>query len=306
MDANRLLIFREIARTGSIAGAARALGWTQPAVSQHLRHLERQAGAPLVLRRPRGVQLTEAGRALLRHADAIAARLQAAEEDLDALGQRRAGTVRLAVFPSAGATIVPDAISLLGRRHAGIDVRLREAEPPQALALLEAGEVDVAVTFTHTADPIAGEQGAGPGLVRVVVGGDPVRLVLPDDHPHAGPPGAPVDLKVLAGEKWIAGCERCAANLREACGAAGFAPDVRHGTDDYVAAQALIARGLAVGLLPQLALDAALHPGVAVRPALQLRPRTLHLTYHREAGQIPAVAGALRALLDTTAGRRTA
>ncbi|WP_345385397.1 LysR substrate-binding domain-containing protein [Nonomuraea salmonea] len=66
---------------------------------------------------------------------------------------------------------MPDAISLLGRRHAGIDVRLREAEPPQALALLEAGEVDVAVTFTHTADPIAGEQGAGPGLVRVVVGG---------------------------------------------------------------------------------------------------------------------------------------
>ncbi len=58
---------------------------------------------PLVLRRPRGVQLTEAGEMLLRHADAIATRLHAAADDLDALGQLRAGTVRLAVFPSAGA-----------------------------------------------------------------------------------------------------------------------------------------------------------------------------------------------------------
>ncbi|WP_188195939.1 LysR family transcriptional regulator [Nonomuraea sp. SYSU D8015] len=299
MDVQRLLIFREIARTGSIASAARSLGWTQPAVSQHLRHLERQAGTPLVLRRPRGVQLTEAGRALLRHADAIATRVEAATADLDALVQLRAGTVRLAAFPSAGATLVPAAMSLLARRHPGLDVRLREAEPPQALGLLAAGDVDVAVTFAH-----AGEEPPGTGeLARVPIGGDPLRLVLPSSHPSAHPSDTPLDLRALAHEKWVGGCERCTAHLRQACEAAGFAPDIRHGTDDYVLTQALIARGLAVGLLPQLALDAARDPGVAVRPATGIRPRALYVLHHREADQIPAVRSALRALQDTAAGR---
>jgi DNA-binding transcriptional LysR family regulator len=225
--------------------------------------------------------------------------VRAATADLDALVKLRAGTVRLAAFPSAGATLVPDAMSLLARRHPGLDVRLREAEPPQALDLLAAGEVDVAVTFAH-----AGEEPAGTGeLARVPIGEDPLRLVLPASHPCAGPSDAPLELRALAGEKWAGGCERCAAHLRLACESAGFAPDVRHGTDDYVLTQALIARGLAVGLLPQLALDAALDPGVAVRPATGIRPRTLYVVHHREADQIPAVRGAVGALLDTAAAR---
>ena len=72
MDPRRLLVFREVARTGSLGGAARALGWTQPAVSQHVRRLEADAGTPLVVRAGRGVTLTEAGRVLLRHAEAVA------------------------------------------------------------------------------------------------------------------------------------------------------------------------------------------------------------------------------------------
>ncbi|MFG1616256.1 LysR family transcriptional regulator [Nonomuraea wenchangensis] len=297
MDVQRMLIFREIARTGSIAGAARGLGWTQPAVSQHLRHLERQAGTPLVLRRPRGVQLTEAGRALLRHADAIATRVQAATADLEAMVQLRAGTVRLAAFPSAGAILIPAAMSLLAERHPGLDVRLRAAEPPQAVAQLDAGEVDLAITFTH-----AGQTPPGTGeLTRIPAGQDPLRLVLPRTHPSAGPPDTPLDLRALADDTWIGGCERCTAHLLQTCELAGFTPDIRHGTDDYVLTQALIARGLAVGLLPQLALDAARDPRVAVRPALDVRPRTLYVLHHREAEQIPAVRSALRAILDITA-----
>lgn len=299
MDAHRLLIFRQIAHSGSIAGAARSLGWTQPAVSQHLRHLERQAGMALVLRRPRGIQLTEAGAVLLRHADAISTRLHAAADDLNALAQLQEGTVRLAAFPSASATLVPSAMKLLAQRHPGMDVRLREAEPPEALDLLTTGEVDLAMTFTH-----AGEQPADhPGLIRIAVRQDPVRLVLPRSHPHAQavPPGRPVNLRLLSEDKWIAGCERCTANLRQTCQSAGFIPDIRHSTDDYVVTQALIARGLGIGLLPQLALDAFQDPGVTVRVAAQLLPRTLYLIHHREADQIPAVRSAIRAIHDTIA-----
>lgn len=301
MDVQRLLIFREIARAGSIASAARSLGWTQPAVSQHLRHLERQAGTPLVLRRPRGVQLTEAGRALFDHAEAIATRLRLATDELEALVHLRAGTVRLAVFPSAGAAVVPAAMSLLAERHPGVDVRLREAEPPEALTLLAAGEVDLALTFAHPASA-HGPAGA-PGLVRVAVGEDPLLLVLPRSHPLAGPADVPLGLGALSGEKWVGGCERCTAHLLAVCGEAGFAPDIRHSTDDYVLTQALIARGLAVGLLPRLALDAARDPGVAVRPAAGLRPRILYVSHHREADRVPAVRGAVRAVLDTLAAR---
>ncbi|MFD1541134.1 LysR family transcriptional regulator [Nonomuraea guangzhouensis] len=297
MDVQRLLIFREIARTKSIGGAARSLGWTQPAVSQHLRHLERQAGTPLVLRRPRGVQLTEAGQALLRHADAIAARMQAATEELEALVHLRAGTVRLAAFPSAGATLVPAAMSLLAQRHPHLDVRLREAEPPQALGLLAVGDVDIALTFTHAGErPVDTDE-----IERIPIGEDPLRLVLPRSHPCAQPSAIPLDLRELAQDKWTGGCERCTDHLRQACEAAGFTPDIRHGTDDYVLTQALIARGLAVGLLPQLALDAARDPGVAVRPAAGVRPRVVYLLHHREADQIPAVRSAVQALADIAA-----
>ncbi|WP_270071231.1 LysR substrate-binding domain-containing protein [Streptomonospora mangrovi] len=102
----------------------------------------------------------------------------------------------------------------------------------------------------------------------------------------------------MAGERWIAGCERCTAYLVRACADAGFAPDIRHGTDDYVATQALVARGLGVALLPGLALAAFRHPEVAVRDVPGLRPRALHAFHHREADQIPAVGAAVRALRD--------
>lgn len=294
MDAHRLLVFREIGRSGSIAGAARSLGWTQPAVSQHLRKLEREAGMPLVIRRPRGIQLTEAGEVLLRHAEAIAVRLHAAADDLSALAHLREGTVRLAAFPSASATLVPATMSLLSRHHPSMDVRLRQAEPPEALDLLMAGDVDLAVTFAH-----AGHEPADhPGLKYIPVGEDPLRLVLPRSHRYAALPhrDRPLELRPLSGEKWIAGCERCTAHLRRACETAGFAPDIRHGTDDYVVTQVLIAQNLGIGFLPQLALDAFQHPDVTVCTVTGLRPRTLYLIHHREADQIPAVRSAIHAI----------
>src|SRR3954468_11428129 len=129
MDPRRVLIFRTVARAGSISAAARELGWTQPAVSQHLRALERTAGCALLLRGAGGVELTEPGRVLLARADAIAGQLHMAGEELAALTQLRRGTVRLAAYPSAAATLVPRVVAEMLRRHPDIDVTLTEAEP---------------------------------------------------------------------------------------------------------------------------------------------------------------------------------
>ena len=109
LDARRVLIFREVARAGSISAAARDLGWTQPAVSQHLARLEREAGGPLLLRGPAGSRLTEAGRCCCVGPTSSRAELHAADEELAALAQLRGGRVRLVSFPSAAATLVPDA-----------------------------------------------------------------------------------------------------------------------------------------------------------------------------------------------------
>ncbi|MER7082736.1 DNA-binding transcriptional regulator, LysR family [Saccharopolyspora kobensis] len=235
MDAQRLLVFREIVRAGSLGAAARALGWTQPAVSQHLRQLERQAGTALVLRHPRGVRLTEAGQVLARHAEALSARLRAAEEDLAELVELRAGTLRLAAFPSASATLVPATVTALRAEHPGLTVRLHEAEPPEAIRLVSTGGAELAMVFTH------GSPEQDPDLVWLPLGTEQLRVVLPADSPRRA---EVVELAELREERWIGGCESCTANLVEVCRSAGFDPEIHHGTDDYVVTQALVAAGL--------------------------------------------------------------
>src|SRR3954471_18073667 len=216
MDPRRLLIFRSVARAGSISAAARELGWTQPAVSQHLRALERGAGCALLLRRASGVELTEPGRVLLARADALAAQLHMAEEELADLTALRRGRVRLAAYPSAAATLVPRAVAGLRARHPEVDVELTEAEPPEALALLAAGDVALALVF-----PYDGRTPDRP-LVWRALADEPVALVVAADHPAARRRG--LTLADLSEEPWIVGCERCRAHAMLLCAEAGFTP----------------------------------------------------------------------------------
>lgn len=301
MDARRLLIFREVARAGSISAAARTLGWTQPAVSQHLAALERALGVPLLLRGPQGVELTEPGTRLLDRADQVALQLHLAEEDLADLTSLRRGRARLAAYPSAAATLVPRAVAGLRARHPDIDVDLTEAEPPEALGLLESGDVDLALVFGYDADPAAGR-----GLVWRPLGAEPVALVLAADHPFAG--RRRLALAQLSDEPWIVGCERCRAHAVALCAAAGFAPAVRHVSDDYVVVQNLVAVGLGVTLLPRSALDAYRHPGVVAREQASFGTRTFGVVHRPGADRVPATAALLRELAggSPVAGRGTA
>ncbi|MBF4161301.1 LysR family transcriptional regulator [Nocardioides acrostichi] len=280
MDVRRVLIFREVARSGSIAGAARSLGWTQPAVSQHLAALERQAGVPLVVRGPGGTTITEAGAALVRRADAIAAELHAAGEELGDLAGLRSGRVRLQSFPSAAATLVPDAVRSLADSHAGVSVGLVEAEPPDAVPAVAAGDADLALVFGYDGAPADLEGRAG--LVWRPLLTEAVRLVTP--------PGLPVPSSVseLARSDWIGGCERCRGHLVQVCRRAGFEPALRHTTDDYVVVQNLVARGLGVAVLPDSALAAYRHPAVQVDDLAELGVRHVGVVHRTGADVVPA------------------
>ncbi len=110
LDVRRMRVLKEVAAHGSFSAAGQALSFTQSAVSQHIAALEREAGAQLVERTSRGVRLTEAGRVLVAHAEAILARLGDAEQELAAIAGLRGGALRLGCFPSAGSTLMPRAV----------------------------------------------------------------------------------------------------------------------------------------------------------------------------------------------------
>ena len=291
LDPRRLLILRDVARAGSISAAARGLGWTQPAVSQHLARLEREAGGPLLLRGPGGVTPTEAGRVLLRRADVVAAELHAAEEELAALTQLRAGRVRLVSFPSAAATLVPDAIGVLASAHPDVEVGLQEAEPPEAIAAVTSGDADLALVFGYDGPPV----GLGT-LVWHRLGHEPVHLVVPPDHRGPGRRG----LAALADADWIGGCVRCRTHLVACCEEAGFTPVIRHTTDDYVVVQNLVARGLGVTVLPESALAAYRHPDVRVVPMVSLGRRHVGLVHRPGADAVPATAALIGEVVRAT------
>jgi len=149
LDVTRLRVLVAVARHGSVTAAARALNYAQPSVSHHIARLEAETGARLLQRAGRGVRLTDAGRLLADRAAEILGRLDAAENELAAHVGLRQGRVRLAAFPSALGTIVPAAAACLEAESPGMDLMLTEAEPPEALRMLRAGYVDVALVFRH-------------------------------------------------------------------------------------------------------------------------------------------------------------
>jgi molybdate transport repressor ModE-like protein len=300
IQTHRLAVLQQVARTGSLAGAARTLGLTQPAVAHHVTQLEREAGTPLIVRHGRGVRLTEAGSALAAHADAILARLTTAEEEVAAIAGLRTGRVRLAAFPTAAATLVPRALAALRDRHPGVLVSLEETEPPEALAALRAGEIDLAVTFRYADSPA----GNGPDVVPTFLFEDRIDLITAVDHridANRDQSGSapPATLEHLRDATWVAGCERCRSNLVDSCRQAGYEPAIAFTTDDFVTQQALVASGLAVAAIPRSTLGAHTNAGVRTWQLSTLGSRTVEAVVMGDSPS-PAVA-AIREHLVTVA-----
>ncbi|NUP45132.1 MAG: LysR family transcriptional regulator [Streptomyces sp.] len=293
IEARHLRVLRAVARGGSFSAAARALGCTQPAVSQQMKALELAAGTPLLVRGPREMRLTEAGEVLVRHADGILAGLTAAEEEVAAIAGLRAGRVRLVSFASGTATLVPGAVAEMRSAHPGTEVSLVEAQPPRSVEMLRAGDCDIALAFRYADLPTPAEESWDDLVVRPLLA-DRLVGVVPPGHRLAGAGGPgrtpqAVELAELAGERWIAGCPRCRRHLVELCERAGFTPRIDFATDDYPAVIGLVAAGVGVTVLPRLALESVRSRGVAVvalRPQVQREVVALTLP---DLAQVPAV-----------------
>jgi DNA-binding transcriptional LysR family regulator len=246
----RLRILKEVAYRGSFSAAAEALSYTQSAVSQQIATLEAEAGMPLLERHPRGVTLTAAGQTLVGHAEGILARLEATEAALAAIAGLRGGRLRVASFPTAGATLLPRAIATFRAAHPDVELTLAEGEPEQIAPRLRAGELDVALLYEF-----AGESPLHEDMARVELLEDPMSLALAREHPLAGKER--IHLEELAEDAWVqtSRSSPCALHVVRSCHAAGFEPHVAFESDDYQTVQGLVAAGVGVALIPRLALS---------------------------------------------------
>ena len=291
LDVRRLHMLRELSERGTIAATAQALGYSPPAVSQHLSALERQVGVALLERQGRRVALTPAARLLVGRTERELAELDAAEAELAAGDGDVRGSVRLAAFPTAAATLVPRAMAAFAARHPRAEVLLSELEPEDALPALKLGEADLAVIHEYDFSP----RGDDPSIELTALAEDPIHIAVPAGHPTVGPEIALTD---LADERWVAGyldiaCHRVVVT---AFRAAGFEPRIVARTNDFRVVLALVAAGQGVALVPGLAVDGVPDGVCLARPAGRRLGRRVLGAVRAGGGGHPGVAALLDAL----------
>lgn len=290
MQIEALDVLRTVVRHGSITGAARELRYTQSAVSRQIAALEAEFGVVLFDRLPRGVALTEEGRRLLPHVEAVLDRLTTARRELDALRGLGGGRLRVGAFPTAVAALVPRALAAFRAAHPQVGLSLVEGRTPALLERLLAGDADVAVVSAPPDQPLDAERFDLHHLLD-----ERLLVAVPRRHPLAG--RETVRLAELAGECFIAGSADGADPLMRAAMPPGFRPRIDIVSADWTGKLGCVAAGLGVALVPALAVRAApadlallrLHPDDA--PARRVYAATVA---HRH--RAPAAAALLPVL----------
>lgn len=294
MDPRRLEMLLQLSRLGSMRAVADTLAVTTSTVSQQIAALAREAGTPLLEHEGRRVRLTPAGRRLAEHAVTVLAALEAARADLDPSAVP-AGTIRAAAFATAVRQALLPMVHTLAAEHPDVRLLVHEHEPAEALALLAADDVDLALTYDYNLAPATFDA----ALSDVPLGTTAWGLGVPDD----GPRPAGTSVQVLAAFRdadWIVNSRNAADEeaVRTVASLAGFAPRVAHRADSLELVQDMIVAGLGVGLLPA---GQSTRPGVAVL-ALQDPPVTLRAYAVTRSGRSawPPLALVLRLLEDVS------
>jgi molybdate transport repressor ModE-like protein len=251
IDMQRLRVLREVAEHGSFSKAAAALLLTPSAVSQQIAALERSLGTVVVERGARGAVLTEPGRLLVETANVVLAELRHTQEQIGRLATGHPSRLTVATFASGGQRLLPSALQRLAAKHPGVELTVLEYDPADSIPLVGAGKADVALAY-HFDGPPPVRRGDRSGLEWSPVMDDPMWIVLPAHHPLAG--RSRLALGELRGERWVQGCLTIGERLNIYAALAGFELEVACNTTDYAFAQSLIAAGVGVGLVPEVAL----------------------------------------------------
>jgi DNA-binding transcriptional LysR family regulator len=282
LDLRHLVALKAIAETGSFGRAAEHLGYTQSAVSQQIATLERVVGLRLVERPggPRPIYLTEAGLVLLRHAEAVDARLCAARADMEALRAGEAGRLRVGTFQSVGARVLPTLVRRFSETNPRVEVELQESpDEGELLGMIERGELDL--TFNTLPLP--------PGPFETVeLLTDPYVLVVPTGSPLASAKRPPSLKEILLHP--LIGFSRCRATeaIEAQLATSGRMPNIVFRSDNNGTVQGLVAAGVGVSVAPLLAVDADDGSVVVIDLADRLAPRVIGLAWHSDRHRSPA------------------
>jgi DNA-binding transcriptional LysR family regulator len=287
LDVRRLLLLVEVAERGSLTAAADALTITPSAASQQMSRLEADVGQPLLHRLPRGVQLTDAGRALAERGRAIRRELRGAQADLESLARLDRGTLHLGSFPTASASLLPLALTRFSRKHSRIHTSVRSALLAELLELLHAGDIELALLWDYEWNRIDEDALEIEHLLD-----DPTVLVVPANSELLEEPD--ISLADLAGQEWIIRADNhpVAEVLRRSCRLAGFEPRISYESHDYQEAQAMVAAGLGIAIAPRLALTNRRHDVRLAGFATDVPAPTRRILLARMANRTPTPAAA--------------
>ena len=276
LDLRHLVALKAIADEGSFGRAAEKLGYTQSAISQQIATLERIVGLRLIERPggPRPISLTEAGSILLRHADAIQARLLAAKADMSALEAGDAGRLRVGTFQSVGAKIIPRLLRRFSESHPQVEMVLRESQDEsELLEMIERGDLDL----TFWTLPVA----AGP-YETVELLHDPYVLVVPSDSPLAALERAPTLKEIVLHP--IIGFNHSSAmdHVESQLSSTGRSPNSGFRSDNNGTVQGIVGAGVGLAVSPKLTVDED-DPSVAVIDLHgRIPPRVIGLVWHSD------------------------
>lgn len=293
IDLVGLAALRSVARLGTLARAADALGFTPSAVSQQIKRLERDVGVDLLTPAGRGVILTPAGRAMADHAAEVSDSLERCVEAARSVaGGPPAGTVRLHAFSTAIRGLLAPVLPTLQSDFPQLRLEVTEADPAEALSAVESGTADVALIHDAEGTPLIVPRALRSRVVHTDVG----DVIAARSHPlarHAGP----VTAADLVGHAWVTSPPGtvCHEWFRGLAARHTTAADVRHLIDDFSTQVALVASGDVIALLPRLARP-ALPRGVVVLPVRRPPSREVSLTWRRSADASPAVRVLTQAL----------
>ncbi|SER26691.1 LysR family transcriptional regulator [Lentzea albida] len=291
MTLTGLRVVVEVARRGSFTAAADALGYTQSAISRQVGAMEAAVGSPLFERWARGVRPTTACEALLGHARQVVSHVEAAELEIAGLRDRIAGRLAVGAYPTAAASLVPQAIARVKEKHPALTVRLGEAGSPVVLRRLRAGRVEVGVIAVGDGLPDYDLAGLRTESVPVARG---LGVAVADGHPFAGQ--AEVDVRDLAGQVWVVGTGG-EGDPQFGAWPTLSSPVIGHEARTWQTRLGLVAAGLGVSVLPGLAAD-VVPRGVTWVPVrddgLAERRRTVVVTGQERSPAAEAFVRALR------------
>jgi DNA-binding transcriptional LysR family regulator len=296
MDPRRLRLLRVVALAGSVAGAARTLHLTPPAVSQQLTLLEREVGTTLMHRSRHGVTLTAAGQRLAMRAERIEQELLAARRDIAELTGQNQGTVRLAAFQSVMQRLIVPALDVAAANDPAVQVEVVEAYGPSVIERLHTGELDAAIIEQDRDE----RRPRRPGIRHIPLMFDAYRVVVPTSW-HIEPKA----FADLNGRSWVAGPPgtACDVALRRLLDRLNVRAEIRDVCVEFPSVLALVAAGRGAAIVPQLALG---HPGTVTCPQVDIGGRNLLIAHRRSTASadppLQAIVRALAHAADTPVG----